>query len=352
MKQNKKDCFILGARPTVIKFAPLIKKMNGFVVHTGQHRELADGMYKTFDIVPDINLDLMTKNQTLAGFTSKCIIALDKVFKENNFERIWVHGDTASCLAGALVASMNKITLIHNEAGLRSNDRSNPFPEEIFRVVVDSISDIMFAPTNRAVKNLKKENVKGKVHLVGNTIIDALLMIKPNLPKERPIEEKFILATVHRRESFGKDMIEIFKALKEISKSTKLILPAHPNPNVQEVIKKVGLDVVKPMSYTNFLWHLRDCEYVISDSGGVQEEVTLFGKKIIILRKTTERQEVIESGYGTLIKVMDKEYILNKIKKFLPKHVSTNKNLFGDGNTSNRIIKILEKDEKEKKGKN
>ena len=179
-----------------------------------------------------------------------------------------------------------------------------------------------------------------------------MLMIKPNLPKERPIEEKFILATVHRRESFGKDMIEIFKALKEISKSTKLILPAHPNPNVQEVIKKVGLDVVKPMSYTNFLWHLRDCEYVISDSGGVQEEVTLFGKKIIILRKTTERQEVIESGYGTLIKVMDKEYILNKIKKFLPKHVSTNKNLFGDGNTSNRIIKILEKDEKEKKGKN
>lgn len=341
MIQHKKECFILGTRPTVIKLAPLIKKLNAFVIHTGQHRELADDMYKIFDIVPDIDLELMTENQTLPDFMSKCITALDKVFKENKFERIWVHGDTASCLAGALVAYMNKIPLVHNEAGLRSGDKNNPFPEEMFRTMIDSLSDIMFAPTVRAVENLKKENVKGKVYLVGNTIVDALMMIRPKLPKERPIKEKYILATVHRRESFGTDMLNIFEALKEISKTTKLILPAHPNPNVQEAIKKVGLEVVKPMNYIDFLWHLRDCEYVISDSGGVQEEAPSFKKKIVVLRKTTERQEIIESGYGILIKKMEKDYILNEIKKFSAKHVIISKNPFGDGKSSVRIIKII-----------
>jgi len=350
MQKNIKEVFICGTRPEIIKLAPLIlryKKTDRYVIHTGQHKELADDMYKVFDIIPDVDLSLMTENQTLVGFTSKCMVALDKVFKENRFERVWVHGDTASCLAGALAASMNKITIVHNEAGLRSGDRNNPFPEEIFRTVIDNVSDIMFAPTERAVENLKKENVKGKVYLVGNTIVDALMMIKPNLPKERPIKEKYVLATVHRRESFGNDIIEIFKALKEISKEIKLILPVHPNPNVQDAIEKVGLDVVKPMNYTDFLWHLRDCEYVISDSGGIQEEAPSFGKKIIVLRKTTERQEVIENGYDILIKKMDKNYILDEIKKFLTKHVIINKNPFGDGKTADRIIKILEKNEKE-----
>ncbi|MFA5396051.1 MAG: UDP-N-acetylglucosamine 2-epimerase (non-hydrolyzing) [Methanogenium sp.] len=341
MTKNKKECFILGARPTVIKLAPLIKKMDAFVIHTGQHRELADEMYKIFDIVPDIDLKLMTENQTLPEFTSKCMTALDGVFKENEFSRIWVHGDTASCLAGALVAYMNRIPLVHNEAGLRSYDRNNPFPEEMFRTVIDSLSDIMFAPTSRAVDNLKKENVKGKIYLVGNTIIDALTMIRSSLPKERPIKEKYILATVHRRESFGTDILNIFEALKEISKTTKVILPAHPNPNVQEAIKKIGLEVVKPMNYVDFLWYLRDCEYVITDSGGVQEEAPSFGKKIVVLRKTTERQEIIESGYGILVEKMEKDYIVNRIKEFATKEVNVDRNPFGDGKTSEKIVEII-----------
>jgi len=341
--KNKKECFILGTRPTIIKFAPIIKKMDAFVIHTGQHKELADEMYKIFDIVPDIDLELMTENQSLPELTSRCITALDKVFKENQFDRIWVHGDTASCMAGALVAYMNRIPLVHNEAGLRSYDKNNPFPEEMFRTIIDSLSDIMFAPTIRAVENLKKENVKGKVYLVGNTIVDALTMIKPRLPKERPIKEKYILATVHRRESFGTDILNIFEALKEISKTTRLILPAHPNPNVQEAIKKVGLDVVKPMNYIDFLWHLRDCEYVISDSGGIQEESPSFGKKIVVLRKTTERQEIIESGYGILIEKMEKKYILDKIEEFSKKNIIIDRNPFGDGKASERIIGIIEK---------
>jgi UDP-N-acetylglucosamine 2-epimerase (non-hydrolysing) len=168
-------------------------------------------------------------------------------------------------------------------------------------------------------------------------------MIRKRLPKERPIKEKYVLATVHRRESFGEDMLNIFQALKELSKTVKIILPAHPNPNVQKIIKEVGLEVVKPMNYVDFLWYLRDCEYVISDSGGIQEEAPSFGKKIIVLRKTTERQEVIESGYGILIKKMEKNYILKEIKKFSKKNVIINKNPFGDGHTSEKIINIINK---------
>lgn len=340
-KSNKQNCFVLGTRPTVIKMMPLIKKMDSFVIHTGQHSNLADDMFKMFDIKPDINLKLMTENQTLEEFLSKSIVELDKIIKKNNFKRIWIHGDTTSALAGAIVATTNKIQLVHNEAGLRTYDKNNPFPEEAFRTMIDSISDIMFAPTKRAVKNV--EHLQGRNFLVGNTVVDALEMIKPKLSNIRPIKEKYILATVHRRESFGNDMLEIFSALKELSKETKIILPAHPNPNVQKIIKKVGLEVVKPMNYLDFLWHLKYCEYVISDSGGIQEESPSFKKKIIILRKTTERQEVIEAGYGILIKTMKKEYILKEIKKFIKKDIKFGKNPFGDGKATEKIINIIQK---------
>jgi UDP-N-acetylglucosamine 2-epimerase (non-hydrolysing) len=338
---NKKEVFIVGARPTVIKLAPLIKKMDSFVISTGQHRELADEMYKVFGIEPDVRLDLMTENQTLTSFTTKCMNALDEIFRENNFERVWVHGDTSSCLAGGLAATMNRLQLVHNEAGLRSFDKNNPFPEEIFRTMIDRMSDILFAPTERAVENLKKENVQGSIHLVGNTIVDALEIAKNQLPKNRPIQEKYVLATVHRRESFGDDIYEIFSALKELSKTIKVIIPAHPNPNVQKVIKDLEIQTVSPMNYVDFLWHMRDCEYVISDSGGLQEEAPSFNKKIVVLRKTTERQEVIEKGYGILIPVMKKNFILEKTQEFISKPEVKMYNPFGDGKTADRIINIL-----------
>jgi len=342
-KQNKKEAFILGARPTIIKLAPLIKKTNSFVIHTGQHRELAKDTYELFDIKPDIDLKLMTENQTLSSFLSKCIIKLDEVVRNNDFKRIWVHGDTTSCFAGAIVAAMHQIELVHNEAGLRTYDKRNPFPEEIFRTQIDSLSDIMFAPTKQAANNLKKENLKGKIFKVGNTVIDALEMIKKNLPDRRPIEEKYVLATVHRRESFGDEMEQIFLALKELSKKIKIIIPAHPNPNVQKIIKKVKIDTVKPMNYKDFLWHMKHCEYIISDSGGVQEEAPSFKKKVIVLRKTTERGELIKLGYGILVKKLEKDYILNSINKFSTKKVIFGKNPFGDGKASMRILRIINK---------
>ena len=201
----------------------------------------------------------------------------------------------------------------------------------------------MFAPTERAVKHLKKENLQGKIYLVGNTVVDALKMIEKTLPKTRPIEEKYVLATVHRRESFGIEMEQIFLALKELSKEIKIILPAHPNPNVQKIIKNIGLETVKPMNYKEFLWYLKYCEYVISDSGGIQEEAPSFKKKVIVLRKTTERQELIESGYGILVKRLEKEYILKSINKFLKKKTVFGKNPFGDGKAADRIMKLINK---------
>lgn len=342
------ECFICGTRPDIIKLAPLIKQLDPFVIHTGQHTTLARDMFNVFEITPDVNLNVMSECNSLSKVLSKSISKIDKIVKQNNFKRIWVHGDTTSALAGALVAATNQIQLVHNEAGLRTFDKNNPYPEEIFRTLIDSMSDIMFVPTMHARKNLEHEKVQGKIYLVGNTIVDAVKIMKKKIPKFRPIKEKYVLATVHRRESFGNDLYEIFSALKELSKEIKVIIPAHPNPNVQKIIKEVGIEVVKPMNYLNFLWHLKHCEYVMSDSGGIQEEIPSFHKKIIVLRKKTERQEIIKKGYGVLIDKMEKNYILKTTKEFVKKDIAIKPNIFGCKVTK-KIIKTIDDYEKEKK---
>jgi len=343
MSNSQKECFVLGTRPEVIKLAPIITKMDAFVIHTGQHEELAHRMYELFNIKPDADLKLMTSNQSIVHFLSIALVELDELVKKHDFKRIWVQGDTSSALAGAIVASINQIQLVHVEAGLRSFDKNNPFPEEIFRKMIDSTTDIYFSPTRKAVKHLNNEGIIKNVHLVGNTVIDAVEMIKDTLPNTRPIKEKYILATVHRRESFGDDLEEIFKALKKLSKEIKIVLPAHPNPNVRKIIDKVGLEVVKPMNYTNFMWHLKHCEYVISDSGGIQEEAPSFRKRVVVLRKTTERQELIECGYGILIDTMKCDYILDRIHEFVNSDINITHNPFGDGHASDKIIDIIKK---------
>ena len=352
MKKNSSDIFIVGTRPDIIKFAPLIKEMNPFVIHTGQHTTLARKMLDVFEIIPDVDLKLMSECDSLSKMLSRSISRIDKIVKQNEFKRIWVHGDTTTALAGALVATTNQIQLVHNEAGLRTHDKKNPYPEEIFRTLIDSMSDIMFAPTTRARKNLINEKVQGDIYIVGNTIIDAIRIAKRKIPNVRPIEEKYVLATVHRRESFGNDLYEIFSALKELSKDIRVVIPAHPNPNVQKIINEVGIEVVKPMNYINFLHHLKYCEYVISDSGGIQEEIPSFHKKIIVLRKTTERQEIIRRGYGVLVDKMEKNHILNIIKEFTKDKIVITPNIFGNAVTK-KIIRIINKyDETEKDMRN
>ena len=343
---TSKECAIVGTRPDIIKMAPLILKMKPFVIHTGQHDELARQALDIFSITPDVSLDLMTKDQTLTEFISACIVELNTIISLYKFDRIWVQGDTTTALAGALTAFNNKIPLVHIEAGLRSGDVCNPYPEEVYRKMIDTMATFKFVPTRSGYDNLKRENLHNNTFITGNTVIDALNIIKSKLSNQSPLQNTYVLATIHRRESFGNDMFEIFSALHELSHKIKVILPAHPNPNVQKIIQKVGLRTVQPMDYLTFLHHLKHCEYVITDSGGIQEEACSFKKKVIILRKETERQEIIDKGYGILVRKMEKKHILQQISKFIKTNVVFRTNPYGSGNATNKIIKIIRKYDK------
>lgn len=342
-----KECFVVGTRPDIIKMAPLILKFKPFVIHTGQHYELAEQALEMFNIKPDISFRLMTVNQTLSKFISSSIEELDNIFTVNKFRRVWVQGDTSSALSAAIAAFNNKIDIVHIEAGLRSGDVLNPYPEEIYRKLIDTMSLIKFVPTQYGYNNLCKENLQSNAYVVGNTIVDSLNMIKRTLPNVRPIKDKYVLATIHRRESFGKDMVEIFTALKTLSTKIKVIIPAHPNPNVQESIHKIGLQVIKPLNYFDFLWYLKYCEYIITDSGGIQEEAPSFQKKVIILRKATERQEIVDCGYGLLIPELLSDNILQQTEKFVSQNITIERNPFGDGHSADKIaLKLKQYEDK------
>ncbi len=335
-----KECFICGTRPDVIKFAPLILKMKPIVINTGQSKELSEEALRIFDIKPDYDLKLMKDNQSLIDFISRAIVKIRETIIKIKPDRIWVLGDTSTAYAGALVAYLDKIPLVHVEAGMRSFDFENPFPEELYRKTIDQMADLLFAPTFSNVKNLKKEKVKGKIYKVGNLIIDALNLIKERISKNRPFEEPYVLLTMHRRESFAKDMNNVFKVVKELSKKIKVVFPAHLNPNVRRIAQKVGLSIIEPLNYLDFLWYLKYCKFIMSDSGGVQEEVPSFDKPILILRKVTERQEILKTGYAFLSS-LDKKDLNEKINKILSfTKIHYNKNPFGDGKTSDKIQKI------------
>lgn len=344
----KRELFIVGTRPEIIKVAPLARALGHsrcIVLHTGQHRELADEAFDAFNIMPAIRLDLMKENQTLAGFVMDCTRDLTLSLRaiRDDISRVWVQGDTSTALVGAQVAKLLSLPVVHLEAGLRSFDMQDPWPEELFRVQIDAIADILLAPTDTAAHNLYKSvGMYGKhIEVTGNTIVDALELLKPQLRVTSPQNVPFVLATIHRRESFGPRMIEIFRALRELSKEIKVVLPAHPNPNVRLALEEVGLSFVEPMPYLAFLNHLKFCEYVITDSGGVQEEAPSFGKKTIVLRDVTERPEAFNAGLSTLVQSFDMESIIRTIKEFASKDVVFSDNPFGDGHASDRIITAL-----------
>lgn len=348
----KKEIFIVGTRPDIIKVAPILLKLDKSeytLVHTGQHRELAIEAFAAFGLIPDISFDLMEKDQTLAEFTARCYEKLTQFFKYSAdiVNHVWVHGDTSTALVGAQVAKLFGFRVIHIEAGLRSFDMTNPWPEEMFRVQIDTIADVLLTPTLRAKHDLiytqfefYPANQK-LIEMTGNTIVDALEIIKPQLPDKSPYDVPFVLATIHRRESFGQKMIEIFKALKELSKTIKVVIPAHMNPNVRKALDEVGLEYIEPLSYKEFLTHLKFCEYVITDSGGVQEEAPSFHKKSIVFRSVTERPEAVEAGLSILIDNFDVVSIISAIKKFTDVNVEFTVTPFGEGQAAERIVRNL-----------
>jgi UDP-N-acetylglucosamine 2-epimerase (non-hydrolysing) len=358
---------IVGTRPEVIKMAPVIKKLDKstkympVVISTGQHRELLRESLNIFKIQPDYDLKIMTDNQTPSKVISLVMSRLDKLIKKISIDIILVQGDTSTAFAAGLCGFLNGISVGHVEAGLRTNDLLQPWPEEAFRQMLDRISTWNFAPTKISKNNLIRENInKNKIIVTGNTVIDAVKLVQSRLSNLTTIfnkiginslNKKFILVTAHRRENHGKDFQEIAKALRTIAIShpeVDLIYPIHPNPNVQIPMRKSlqgskNIYLIPPLDYLDFLTLMKYCLFLISDSGGVQEEALVFKKPVVLLRNKTERPEGIEAG-TTYVTGCNQTKIVKIAKKFIC-HPPVIGNIYpyGDGNASSKIISFLNK---------
>lgn len=359
---------IFGTRPEAIKMAPLVKELErrkeieSIICVTAQHRQMLDQVLETFQIKPDYDLNIMKQGQTLSEITSKALIGLENIIKEAKPDIVLVHGDTTTTFAGALAAFYSQVAIGHVEAGLRTNDKYSPFPEEMNRQMVDCMTDMYFAPTSLSKRNLILENVdENKIYITGNTAIDAMATTikkdyaNPELDWVKE-NEKLILVTAHRRENLGEPMKHIFRAIRRIAdefEDVKVIYPIHMNPKVREVAHEVfdGCDrirLIEPLEVFDFHNFINKCYMIMSDSGGVQEEAPSLGKPVLVLRDTTERPEGIEAGTLKLVGT-DEENIYKEAKLLLTDkeeydRMSKASNPYGDGHASEKIVDaIIEK---------
>lgn len=364
--------FIYGTRPEAIKMAPLVKefqkhpdKYNTLVCLTGQHRQMLDQINDFFNIRGDFDLNLMRPNQTLFDVVAGCLQGLQSILDEAKPDLIFVQGDTATVLAGALAAYFSKIPVAHLEAGLRSGDKFAPYPEEINRILTGHIADFHFAPTDRAVENLKKENICSNIYKVGNTVIDALhlgLSIIRNRGEDSykqffnflDFSKKIILVTGHRRENFGDGFESMCRAIAYIADThdVQIVYPMHLNPNVREPVTrhlscKNNIFLIEPLDYPYLIWLMEKSYLVLTDSGGIQEEAPALGKPVLVMREVTERQEGVEAGTARLVGT-DFHVIVSETGKLLgDKDMYTSManavNPYGDGTASEQIIEIVSK---------
>ncbi|MEN3009133.1 UDP-N-acetylglucosamine 2-epimerase (non-hydrolyzing) [Pseudothermotoga sp.] len=353
-----KFCFIVGTRPEVIKVAPVYKfflQMNeeAFVVATAQHREMMDMMLNVFEIETKYDLNVMTHDQTLDDVVASIMQRLPKILQIERPDILLVQGDTTTALSCALCAFHWKIPVAHIEAGLRSHDLYDPFPEEMNRRVIDAVSEYLFAPTNKAKENLIKEGIEeNRIHVVGNSVVDALKIIKEKFDlheiRSRTVPfERYILLTLHRRENIGERMISILSGVARFAMEhdVHVVLPVHKNPKVRQIVFETvranhHFFLMEPVDYVTFLALLEGCWFVVTDSGGVQEEAPSFGKFVVVARRTTERPELIESGFGTLAGASE-ESVYRAMVSASEVELDSVENPFGDGKTSERIWRIL-----------
>jgi len=329
-----------GTRPEIIKLSPVIRELNKKgvpfkTVFTGQHRELYDDM-KDLVPKPDYNLAIMKKNQSLNGIMSEIASGFGEILQNEKPDLLMVQGDTTTVAISALIAFYEKIQVGHVEAGLRTYDLTSPFPEEGNRQLVSRLAKYNWAPTELAAKQLQKENVNNII-VTGNTVIDAC--INYNYPVSYDDQ---ILITIHRRENFGEPMEKIFNEIESLAiahPGLEFIFPIHPNPNVQKwkpILKHVN--VINPLGYSEMMELLSQVKFVISDSGGIQEECAAFKKKVLVCRNTTERPEGIDAGFAKLVhtNIIDNFHWANESPEW------SGKNPYGDGNASKNIIDSLE----------
>lgn len=369
---EKKVSVVFGTRPEAIKLCPIIlalKEHPEFSVHvcvTAQHREMLDQILQVFNIIPDVDLDLISPNQTLAGFTSRAIGALDIYFAGNRPDVVLVQGDTNTVLGASLTAFYHQIPVGHIEAGLRTWNKLSPFPEETNRVLTSHIADFHFAPTQHSKANLLLEGIpEDSIFVTGNTVIDALFYVKkqikdnhlvvPGVPSHlmHDSEKTVVLITAHRRENFEK-LESICFAIDELAKrhpETAFIYPVHLNPNVRGPVMRLlkGINnvfLIDPVGYRSFVALMDRAKIILTDSGGVQEEAPSLGKPVLVMRESTERPEAVEMGAVKLVGT-DRKKIVENITSLLTDEVLYNKmasatNPYGDGKACERIISVLE----------
>lgn len=358
---------IFGTRPEAIKVSPVYHELKNSgmdikAVVTGQHKEMLYQVLDLFEIKPDYDLEIMKSGQGLSELTSRLIIKLDEVVKKEKFDYILVQGDTTSVLAGALVGFYNQIPVGHIEAGLRTGNIYSPFPEEANRKLVGNLADMHFAPTKINVNNLLKENYpKDKIIQCGNTVIDALYWVKKHKStdiqkikeKYNISDKKYILLTMHRRENWGKNMENCLLAIKDYLLNKPdfyLVFPIHLNPIVRDMAHKILDDfdrkiLLEPLEYLEFVAVMDGAHFIMTDSGGVQEEAPSLGKPTLVLRDTTERPEAIEAGTAKLVGTKYEEVVkyMKLLEGDLYKQMARANNPYGDGKTSIKIREYLEK---------
>ena len=362
-----KIAVVFGTRPEAIKMAPIVKelerrKLEHFVIVTAQHREMLDQKLDVFDIQPRYDLNIMQHDQDLFYVTSTVLNEIKPVLMMERPGMLLVQGDTTTTFAASLAAFYLKIPVGHVEAGLRTWNKANPFPEELNRQLTTRLAEYHFAPTEWARQNLLKEGISpGSIHVTGNTVIDALLMIVD--PDYRFTEEplatidfasrRVIMMTSHRRENFGEPMREVFSACRKLVEKypdVELVYPVHPNPNVRKAANQIlagvpRIHLIEPLEYRPFVQLMNKCYLILTDSGGVQEEAPTLGKPVLVLRTTTERPEAIEAGTAKLVGT-DGPRIIAEAEKLLDdpreyRAMATKMNPYGDGKASSRIIDII-----------
>ena len=355
----KKIIIIIGTRPEAIKTAILIKKLQEEyerifqykLILTGQHDSMLNQVLAFFKIEPDYNLKVMKKNQRLSELIAKIITSIDPILKKERPDIVLVQGDTTTAFAGALVSFYNHIQVGHIEAGLRTFDKFQPFPEEINRQFITNLTDFHFAPTELNKNNLLAENVAAKtIHVTGNTIVDALLVIKSKYSVTSNV--KMVLITAHRRENFGTGIRNICDAIAELATELpdyQFIYPVHKNPNIYNVVyeKLDGYKNIKlqePLDYINFIKLMMKCKIILTDSGGVQEETTTLGIPTIVLREITERPEGVDSNILKIIGTNKKKIIGTTLDLLKSNKLCNSSKVYGDGTASERILKILVKE--------
>ncbi|WP_345813645.1 UDP-N-acetylglucosamine 2-epimerase (non-hydrolyzing) [Paraburkholderia sp. PREW-6R] len=362
---------IFGTRPEAIKMAPLVKQLEAcseiesIVCVTGQHQQMLDQVLDLFAIEPHHNLALMTGNQTLNGLASRLIAALEDVLAAVAPDRVLVHGDTTTASAAALAAFHRRIPVGHVEAGLRTGNLMQPWPEEMNRRVVDVMSDLMFAPTASSKANLAREALHGKVIVTGNTVIDALNLTTERIDGDATLRAELdarfpfldgalpvLLVTGHRRESFGAGFANICAALADLAKTNavQIVYPVHLNPNVRGPVQESlgdarNVHLIEPLDYLGFVRLMQRASIILTDSGGVQEEAPALGKPVLVMRDVTERPEAVEAGTVRLVGT-ERESIVRAVTALLDsarerEAFARRINPYGDGHASQRIVAAL-----------